>query len=76
MDTNATAVLTTAAESSLADDLLRGVGSIAEFLGESQRRTFYLCERSYIPVGKVGTTWIASKKALRAHFDRITGGAA
>jgi hypothetical protein len=73
MDTNTPAV-PKVDESSLADDLLRGVKPIAEFLGESERRTFYLCERGYIPVGKVGTTWVASKKALRAHFERITGG--
>jgi hypothetical protein len=73
MDTNP-ATGPTVAESSLANDLLRGVKPIAEFLGETERRTFYLCERGYIPVGKVGTAWVASKKALRAHFERITGG--
>jgi hypothetical protein len=71
MDTNE-AVAATVAETSLADDLLRGVKPIAEFLGENERRTFYLCERGYIPAGKCGSQWIASKRALRVHFDRIT----
>jgi hypothetical protein len=61
---------------SLADDLLRGVKSIAEFIGESERKTFYLCERGYIPHGKLGTHLVASKTALRRHFAQITGAAA
>jgi hypothetical protein len=60
----------------LTDDALRGVVEIADFIGESQRRTFYLCERGLIPVGKLGTRWIASKTKLRAHYDKITSGGA
>ena len=56
----------------LADDLLRGCVQIAEFLGESERRTFYLLQTGQIPAGKVGTVWIASKTALRSHFWRLT----
>jgi hypothetical protein len=59
----------------LADDLLRGCVRIAEFLGESERRTFYLLQTRQIPAGKVGTVWIASKSALRSHFWRLTRGA-
>lgn len=58
--------------SSLADDLLRGVAQIAEHLGESRKRTYCLCERGYIPSGKIGSAWIASKTTLRAHFEKIT----
>jgi hypothetical protein len=59
----------------LADDLLRGCVRIAEFLGESERRTFYLLQTRQIPAGKIGTVWIASKSALRSHFWRLTQGA-
>ena len=37
----------------IADDLLRGVKPIAAFLGENQRRTFYLLEKRLIPCGKI-----------------------
>jgi hypothetical protein len=61
---------------SLSDDLLRGVKAIARFIGESERRTYYLCERAYLPCGRVGSTLVASKRALRAHFQKITSGVA
>jgi hypothetical protein len=62
-------------ERPLTDDLLRGISAIAKFLGETERRTYYLAENRYIPIGKVGITWIASKSALREHYERITRGA-
>jgi hypothetical protein len=71
MDTDTSAVT-----SSLADDLLKGVKAIGRFIGEDDRRTYYLCERGLIPVGKEGATWIASKRALLGHYARITGAAA
>jgi hypothetical protein len=60
----------------LAGDLLRGVLAIAAFIDESPRRTNYLCERGYIPVGKQGANWIASKRVLREHYARLTAGEA
>ena len=75
MNTNAAAAVPTSSDDSLADDLLRGVKPIAAFIGEPERRTFYLCEKGYIPVGKVGAAWVGSKKVLRAYFERITAGA-
>lgn len=74
MTISPTVPLPTDGGDSLADDLLRGVKPIAEFIGESERRTFYLLERRYIPGGKIGAAWVASKKVLRAHFARITAG--
>lgn len=62
------------ADAVLADDLLRGVKAIAEYIGETPRKTYYLLENQRIPAGKIGSTWIASKTRLRAHFERITGG--
>jgi hypothetical protein len=60
----------------LAEDTLRGVPAIAEHIGESMRRTYYLLERGYIPAGKLGSIWIASRRALREHYARLTGAAA
>jgi hypothetical protein len=61
---------------SIAADTLRGIKAISEFIGETPRRTFYLAERGYLPCGKIGANYIASKQTLRAHYARITGGAA
>jgi hypothetical protein len=61
---------------SLADDLLRGVKVIAQFIGESERRTYYMAERGYLPVGKEGSIYVASRRALRAHYAKLTGAAA
>lgn len=60
----------------LAEDTLRGVPAIAEHIGELIRRTYYLLERGYIPAGKLGSIWIASRRALREHYARLTGAAA
>jgi hypothetical protein len=63
-----------ASESALAGDLLRGVKRIAEFLGSPDRSVLHMCSRGYIPAGKEGGRWVASKRQLRAHYDGITGG--
>ena len=56
----------------LADDLLSGVNAIAEFIGESRRRTYYLLEGRRLPAGKLGDRWIASRRVLRRHYARLT----
>jgi hypothetical protein len=56
----------------LADDRLRGVGPISAFIGEPRGRTYYLLENGQLPAGKMGRTWLASKAALRAHYEKIT----
>ncbi|HKM72064.1 MAG TPA: hypothetical protein VJX94_18740 [Stellaceae bacterium] len=43
-------------ESSLSRDFLRGVKPIAEFIDETERRTYYLLECGYIPAGKLVDT--------------------
>jgi hypothetical protein len=60
----------------LADDLLRGVKSISVFINENPRRTFYLLENKLIPAGKQGNSWVASRRALRDHYTRLTAGSA
>jgi hypothetical protein len=64
------------APEALGADLLRGIKAIAQFLGESERRCYYLVERGLIPCGKEGASLVASRAALRAHYARITGGGA
>lgn len=46
---------TTPNEEAPANDLLDGVKAIAKFTGFSERRCFYMLERSYLPAGKVGS---------------------
>ena len=36
----------------------------------------YLLERGYLPGGKLGAFWTASKRKLREHYDRLTDGRA
>jgi len=55
------------------DDALYGVKEIAAFIGRSPRRTYHLLYEGRIPAGKEGVLWRASKKALRAHYDRLSG---
>ena len=55
----------------LADDRLSGAQEIAEFLGESLRRTFYLLEKSQIPAFKLGGRWCARKSTLLAHIEKL-----
>ena len=57
-------------DSTLADDLLNGVAEIAEFLGWSQRKTYYELGRSGIPGFKIGQTWHATKSGLRSDIER------
>ena len=64
------------ATDSVAADLLRGVRPIAQEIGETTRRTYYLLENRLIPAGKQGSLWVASRRTLREHYDRLTRGAA
>jgi hypothetical protein len=66
----------TAAAYAIAEDKVRGVSNIAVYLGETVRRTQYLCERRIIPVGKEGAHYVASKRRLRAYHEQVTSGEA
>ena len=68
--------MTTETQTTLADDLLSGVSAIAAFIGEEERRTYYLLEKRYLPAGKIGATWLGSKRTLRKHLERIAAGEA
>lgn len=52
-------------------DVLNGTPEIAEFLGVSRRRAYYLCETRQIPAGKMGRRWVARKSRLLEHIDRL-----
>lgn len=55
----------------LKDDLLRGAKQIADFLGEKERRVFYMCETGQLPgVFKVGRLWRARRSILLAEMRR------
>lgn len=56
-------------DNDLANDKLKGVAEIAEFIDEPQRRTNYLLERKLIPGWKIGAIWHSSKAKLRAHYS-------
>jgi hypothetical protein len=60
------------ADSSLAADLLEGGEAIAAFTGIDAPRVFYLCERGYLPVFKIGIRWCALKSELRAALTSRT----
>ena len=66
--------MTNISENSLADDRLRGAKAIGDFIGESEKRVYYLAERGYLPLGRLGATLIGSKAALREHHERLTRG--
>jgi hypothetical protein len=57
-------------EDDLADDRLRGIDPIAEFLGEKPRRVSYMVERKLIPYTKEGRSVVTRKSWLRAHYAR------
>ena len=51
-------------------DILKGAAQIAEYIGEDERRTYYLLERGHIPGFKVGRHWHSRKSML----DRVYSG--
>lgn len=58
----------------IADDRLVGAAAIAAFRGEPVRRTRYLIERGELPHGREGGVIVASKRVLREHWRKLTGG--
>jgi hypothetical protein len=60
----------------LADDLLRGVDRISQFINEDRRATYYKLVTGKLPGGKEGAQWVASKGELRKHYAKLTAGKA
>jgi hypothetical protein len=67
----------TMAELKLADDRLRGMKNIAEFIGEDERRCYYLATKKLLPgVFREGNAWVGLKSAIRQAYERAARGAA
>ena len=49
----------------LASDMLHGAAAIARFIGVSQRKAFYLCEKNQIPAFQMGRKWYARRSTLQ-----------
>ncbi|UWU73051.1 hypothetical protein N2603_23390 [Bradyrhizobium huanghuaihaiense] len=60
----------------LANDILRGVKNIANFINEDARATYHKLATGALPGGKEGNQWIASKRVLVEHYAKITAGKA
>jgi hypothetical protein len=67
--------------SPITQDMLRGARAIALYLfdndsKEDTKRVFRLARQKIIPVGRLGGTMIASKRALLKRYGEITSGEA
>jgi hypothetical protein len=61
----------------LSSDRLRGMKEIARFIGEDERRTYYLVEKGLLPgVFKQGNTWLGLKSVIREGYERAARGVA
>jgi hypothetical protein len=64
-------------ETTLAGDILDGVKAIAQFLGHTERRCFYLAEKGLlVGVFKQGNRWIGLKSVIREEYAKRSRGAA
>jgi hypothetical protein len=59
-------------EETLGADLLRGAPQIAAFIGAPVKDVYYQLSTGQLPAGKIGSNWIASKKAIRSFYEKIT----
>ena len=60
----------------LSEDHLSGVKAIAEYRGESVRRTYHLLETGQIPGFKLGGRWNSRKSTQLAHIEKLESGEA
>jgi hypothetical protein len=63
-------------DTEIADDILRGVKNIADYINEDARATNHKLATGALPGGKEGNQWVASKSVLRDHYMKITSGKA
>jgi hypothetical protein len=52
-------------------DFLNGCDEIADYIGQSSRRTFTLLQGGIIPGFKEGDKWRARKSTLRKHYEAL-----
>ena len=50
-------------------DLVWEAGGIAHVIGRTVRQTYNMLEAGELPARKVGGRWVASRRALEAHFS-------
>jgi hypothetical protein len=60
-------------DTEIAEDILRGVKNIADYIGDDERSTNHKLATGKLPAGKEGNQWIASKSVLREHYAKLTG---
>jgi hypothetical protein len=56
-------------DETLSTDLLHGAREIGDFIGVPERKIYYHVSQGHLPVTRLGDLIIASKTALRAHFQ-------
>jgi excisionase family DNA binding protein len=62
------------------NDLLLGASAITEFVNEltttnvSRSQVYHWIESGHLPAGRLGRKVLGSKKRIREHFERLTGG--
>jgi hypothetical protein len=54
-----------------ADDKLRSIREIAEYLDETERRTHYLCQKRLIPAYQVGNRWEMRRSTYLAFIEKL-----
>jgi hypothetical protein len=62
--------------SDLCDDLIWGAEAIAAEINQKPRQIYYQVKNGLLPVGQVGDKLVASRKALKQHFEMIISGKA
>jgi len=56
---------------SIAEDTLEGIEAIADHIGKSKRKAYYLAETRQIPVFKMAGKWHMRKSTYAAHIARL-----
>lgn len=61
----------------LADDMLKGIKAISEFIGIPVRQTYYAASSGFLPgVFQIGRQWCALKSELRKGLQDLARGKA
>ena len=61
----------------LASDRVRGMKAIAKFIGEDERRCYYLATKNLLPgVFREGNSWVGLKSIIKEAYERAARGAA
>jgi hypothetical protein len=55
----------------IADDVLRGCPAIGAYIGKTEREARWAIERGWLPAWREGSTWCASREALRRHYAEL-----